>query len=422
LTDAAKAGARAWLIWSLAAVSFGYAFFHRVTPSVMVSDLMADFAIGGAMLGTLSALYFYPYVLLQIPLGALLDAIGARVILTGAIALAAVGSIIFGTATSIEAAYIGRILIGIGSSVGFLGSLSLAASWFPSHYFAMMAGLAMFIAMMSGMAAQAPLAFFVESYGWRAAMWGLGLAGAVIAVLIFAFVRNHPDPDAARVRPKQGFGVIWSGLKRAASMREVWKIALVAACLSGPMLALAALWGTPFLMVAYELTRPEAAFYASLMLFGWAFGAPLFGRLSDHFGRRKPFLVAGAVVLCLCLIAIVALEKLPLFWVVALFFVAGASGSVMSATFALARDIAPTEVTGSVTGIVNSLTVASGAVLQPLVGLMLDLVWSGEMADGARLYSAADYRLSFWLVLASAVLGLVGALLLREPSVTSLEK
>ena len=72
----------AWLVWALAAVSFGYAFFHRVAPSVMVSDLMAEFAIGGAMLGTLSALYFYPYVLLQIPLGALLETVGTRILLT----------------------------------------------------------------------------------------------------------------------------------------------------------------------------------------------------------------------------------------------------------------------------------------------------------------------------------------------------
>ena len=65
-------GPYAWLVWSLAAIAFGYAFFHRVTPSVMVSDLMTEFAIGGAMLGTLSALYFYPYVLLQVPLGGML--------------------------------------------------------------------------------------------------------------------------------------------------------------------------------------------------------------------------------------------------------------------------------------------------------------------------------------------------------------
>ena len=35
-------GPYAWLVWSLAAIAFGYAFFHRVTPSVMVSDLMTE--------------------------------------------------------------------------------------------------------------------------------------------------------------------------------------------------------------------------------------------------------------------------------------------------------------------------------------------------------------------------------------------
>ena len=81
----------AWLVWSLAAISFGYAFFHRVTPSVMVSDLMADFAVSGAVLGTLSALYFYPYVLLQVPLGAMLETFGTRILLYGFLLLDGLG-------------------------------------------------------------------------------------------------------------------------------------------------------------------------------------------------------------------------------------------------------------------------------------------------------------------------------------------
>ena len=61
------------MIWSLSALAFGYAFFQRVAPSVMVNDLMAEFAVSGAVLGQLSALYFYPYAAMQLPIGALLD-------------------------------------------------------------------------------------------------------------------------------------------------------------------------------------------------------------------------------------------------------------------------------------------------------------------------------------------------------------
>ena len=47
----------------------------------------------------------------------------------------------------------------------------------------------------------------------------------------------------------------------------------VALTLSGPMLTLGGLWGTPYLIVAYDLSQPYAAFLMSLLLFGWAVGA-----------------------------------------------------------------------------------------------------------------------------------------------------
>ena len=189
---------RGWFIWSLSALAFGYAFFQRVTPGVMVSDLMRDFAIGGGMLGVLSALYFYPYFLLQVPLGALLDRIGPRLLMSGAVFLAGLGSVLFGTAESLAAAYAGRILIGVGSAVGFLGSMSLAARWFPPRRFAFLTGLAMFLAMMSGMLGQGPLAVFVEAFGWRASQWALGIFGFALALMIFAFVRDAPPETSAK--------------------------------------------------------------------------------------------------------------------------------------------------------------------------------------------------------------------------------
>lgn len=407
-------GRRAWAMWSLAALAFGYAFFHRVAPSVMVSDLMGEFAISGAMLGTLSALYFYPYVVLQIPLGAILDVVGTRVILTSALSIAALGSILFGTATSIEVAYIGRFLIGIGSSVGFLGALTLAGRWFPVRKFALLSGLTMFVAMMSGMLAQGPLAIFVSQFGWRSSMWGLGIFGGSLALLVYVFVRNTPEDQRLEKKQQDTWKNMWSGLVRAASSREVWKIALVAATMSAPMLTIGGLWGTPYLMSAYGLERPEAAFFMSLMLFGWAFGAPFTGWLSDYIGHRKALLVVGSGILTLTLAIIIIVPDLPLWLTVGLFVLAGASGSAMATTFAFVREVAPADISGSVVGIVNSMTVASGAILQPLVGVILDARWDGSLIEGARAYAETDYRWSFAIVFAAALVGFITCLNLKS--------
>ncbi len=416
-TGTKRGSGLAWLMWTLSALAFGYAFFHRVAPSVMVSDLMRDFAIGGALLGTLSALYFYPYVLLQIPLGALLDRLGARRLLTIALTVAGTGSILFGIAEDVILAYAGRILIGTGCAVGFLGSLTLAANWFPPHRFAFLAGLVMFFGMTSGMLAQAPLALFVETFGWRASMWALASVGLTLAALIFVFVRNAPD-DGAIEMPSEpaSFRSVWSGLKQAASSMEVWKIAIVASTMSGPMLTIGGLWGTPYMMVAYGLERPQAAGLVSLLLLGWAVGAPFAGWFSDHIGKRKALLVAGGLVLCLALAMLVFVPALPLWLATALLVVLGLSGAAMAVCFALVREVSDKSISGSVTGIVNSMTVASGAVLQPGVGYILDLVWNGTIVDGSRIYQAQDYRLAFGMILATTIIGLLIALTLRESS------
>ena len=408
----------AWLVWSLAAISFGYAFFHRVTPSVMVSDLMAEFAVSGAVLGTLSALYFYPYVLLQVPLGAMLETFGTRILLSGCLLLAGVGSILFGLAHSVEVAYLGRFLIGFGSSVGFLGSLALASKWFPPHRFAFLAGLSMFVAMTSGMVAQAPLAYLIDIYGWRANILALGTAGFALSLLVFLFVRNQPaslEPATARpLANREKWRELGSALKAVMRNADVWKVSLVAATMSGPMLVIGGLWGTPFLMVKFDLSRPEAAFFMSLLLLGWAVGAPVSGWLSDYIGRRKPILVTGLVLICIMLAIVTGFENLPLGVVVACFVMVGMSGGGMTASFGLVKDVMPASLAGAATGVVNSMTVASGAILQPFVGLALDLQWDGRLVDGVRHYAEGDFRTAFTLVLAAAVIGLVTAVTLRE--------
>src|SRR5580698_1114958 len=171
----------AWVIWLLSALFMFYKYALEVSPSVMTNTLMSTFKISGAALGNLAACYFYAYLLLQIPAGFLLDKIGPRKVTTLAIALCALGSLVFSKADTLLVAGIGRFLTGTGAAFAAVNCLKLIANWFPFRYFAFMAGLMMSVGMLGAVGGQAPLAAFIEAFDWRHAMEIIGLAGLALA-------------------------------------------------------------------------------------------------------------------------------------------------------------------------------------------------------------------------------------------------
>ncbi len=412
--DATRPGARAWLIWALGAAGFGYAFFQRVAPSVMVADLMRDFAVGAAVLGNLSALYFYSYAALQIPIGALLDRWGARIMLTLSLVIAAFGSFLFATAGALASAYAGRLLVGIGSAVAFVATLTLISRWFPPNRFAFLSGMTMMVAMASAVASQNFLPHAVAAAGWRAIMMAGVVMAAVLAAGVWIIVRDHPAQSDDPVRAKSTWRMLGRGIAVTTNNWRIWNVALLASCLTGPVLAIAGLWGVPYFAVRYGLDTPQAASVTSLMFFGWALGAPLFGWLSDHIGRRKPPLLGVSLLNTALLAVLVFWPGLPLAGAMVVVFLAGMAGAGMSPSFAVAREITRPEIHGAVIGFVNSLTIGAGALLQPIVGLVLDSRWSGEMLDGARVYSLEAYTLALSTIVVFSAMGIVSAFLIDE--------
>ena len=114
------------IAFSLGALFFGYAFIQRVAPSIMTNELMRDFTVGGAALGSLSAFYFYAYASIQLPVGILTDRYGPRKLMSVAAALCAVASVGFAFSDSLFTASIGRAFIGATVAFGFVGTLAIA--------------------------------------------------------------------------------------------------------------------------------------------------------------------------------------------------------------------------------------------------------------------------------------------------------
>src|SRR5581483_2884656 len=113
----------AWSVWGTAAFFYLAGFYLRVSPAVMTNELMRAFRITAGDLGSFSAVYFYTYVLMQIPTGVLVDSWGARrLLILGSIA-AAIGTVVFGATSSFAVASAGRALVGGATAVGWIVTL-----------------------------------------------------------------------------------------------------------------------------------------------------------------------------------------------------------------------------------------------------------------------------------------------------------
>jgi MFS family permease len=398
---------RPLLAWTLASLFFCYGFVQRVSTSVMVDELMRDFAVSAAILGNLSAFYFYAYAALQVPVGLLMDRIGPRRLMTAAAAVAAAGSLIFAASEAIAGAYVGRMLIGAGAAFSWVGVLTVLTQWFPARRFALFTGMAQAMGMAGAIFGQTPLALSVEQAGWRATVVFIAGIGFAIAIGIWLVVRDKPHASASSE------GVLAS-LKVLLSNRETWLNAVFGLAMTAPMLAFAALWAVPYLTTVHGIERAAATSLLSFMFAGWAIGAPVMGWLSDRIGMRRPIMIVGASINVITYLVVIQVPSLPLTAISAIFLVHGIGASAMVLGFAAVREHNPPQMSSTAMGIVNVAVIGSGAVFQPLVGLLLDLQWSGELAAGVRVYSAEAFRIALSVISVAGIGGLCATLLMKE--------
>lgn len=403
----------AWAAWFLGALFYCYGFFHRVAPSVMTDDLMRDFAVSGAILGNLTAFYFYAYAGLQIPIGLMVDRFGPRRMLAVAALFCGSGSLLFAMADGIGTAYLGRALVGAGAGVAWIGTLQICGLLFLPRRFALLSGLTLMMGMVGAIGAQAPLALLIAAAGWRATLVAAGLAAAGLAALIWLTVRG-PAAQGAHHHVAGGLTTLIPGLRDAAARPQTWICGIYGGGLGVTVLAFAGLWGVPYMMRTYSLDRPGAAFCTTLMLVGWAIGAPLAGWISDRLGsRRKPMIVSAAAGLGTLALALY-LPGLPLIVVQALLLVHGIFSGGMVLSFVTAREHNDQSVGATVVSLVNMTVMGTSAGFQPLIGWLLDLGWDGRLQDGARIYSPETFRAALLALMVGGAAALLAAILTRE--------
>jgi sugar phosphate permease len=411
-----------WLVFGLLSAAYLLVYFHRLSPAVLAIDMMKDLAAGGTLIGVLGSAYFYPYAFMQLPAGLLTDSWGPRRTVAVSFILAGGASIFLGWAPNVSWAIGARVLVGLGVSMLFVPTMKILTQWFRRSDFAFMTGLLMAMGGLGVLSAAAPLAYISTLVGWRGSFQVIGVATLLLAAAIWFLVRNTPaelgfppPEDSQQASGTNGPAVkigLWAGLKMVLRRGAFWPLAMWFFFTAGVFFAFGGLWGGPYLMHVYGLTKSEAGNVLSMLAVGMIIGSPLLSYLSDRlFHSRKKLMLATSVIMVMLTAQMVFAPKLlSLPWLyVFCFLISLCSSAIVVIGFTSSKELFPVSIAGTAVGAVNLFPFLGGAILQPLVGFLLE-----RFSQGGAPYPAQAYGRAFVVLLVSSVLALVMAALQEE--------
>lgn len=367
-----------WLIWLILAATYVFVTFHRMSAAVVKDDLQKAFGIGAVQFAVIGSMYFYAYFIMQIPSGILADKIGPKKTVFIFSLIAAVGSIFFGLAPSLNIAYISRFFVGIGVSVVFVCLVKIQSRWFYSRNFALMIGFSGLAANLGAIIAQTPLVIAVNNFGWRNTFVYMGIIMVMFAVLTFIFVKDDPTDmglpgmDEIENRPRVTVNLnIFQALGSILSNPRTWIISVVYIGLYTGYTVILGTFGTPFLMTVYSIKKVEAANYIISAVIGSAVSGLVIGYLSDKFKARKSILIISSIV-TLIMWVIFIYVKLPLTLLSVYLFVFGFMMTAFTLCWTVGNEVNDRRLSGMATGVVNCVGFLGAAIIPVIMGNILD--------------------------------------------------
>jgi len=406
-----------WLIFWILAFSYILVYFHRLCPAVVAVDMMRDLQSGGALLGLLGSAYFYPYALMQLPAGLLSDSWGPRRTIALFFVIACAGSLLLGLAPSLFWAIAGRTLVGLGVSMLFVPTMKVLAEWFRVREFATMTGILMAMGGLGSLTAASPLALLSTWVGWRFSFVIVGVFTLVLAILVWLLVRDRPA-DLGWPSPAEPVGAstlpigLLEGMKKVLRYPRFWPIAIWFFFDCAIFFSFGGLWGGPYLMQVYGLTKGQAGQILSMIAVGMIVGSPLVSFLSNRIfqGRKAVLVLSSSIVLCLTALLSFHTEGLP---VPVLYLICLGLGIFSSAIvvigFTTTKELFPVQIAGTSTGLVNLFPFAGGALFQPFLGYLLER--NGRI-EGA--FTLAGYQQAFFALFLCGVAAFLACLFLEE--------
>jgi sugar phosphate permease len=404
-----------WGIIAIVCVLTVANYLDRGNLSVAAPVIMKELGISNTMMGVVLSAFVWPYAVMNLPSGWLVDRFGARLLLSAAAGLWSVVAALTGLASSVGQ-FIGlRVVLGISEAPLFPAALKATNAWFPANEKA--AAISTYIAATQvGLAIAPPIATaLMVAFGWRAMFVIIGAFGLLTAIgwaILYRDPQNHPRVSAEELRYIRAgqaaeaaekaaplSGREWSSLFRHSS---IWFMIVGGFCLQYTFWFYIS-WLPTYLERVQHFTISRAGYLSALPFVAGAVGVLVGGRLSDwlvtkrvpSFLARRSVVAMGGLLTAIAMVATV-FSPSPGF-AVTMLTIGMFTYSISSGCYwTLATDVVTTErCVASVGSIQNFGGFLGGAFAPIATGLIVDRFGGFDVAilvaAGLALISASLY-------------------------------
>jgi NNP family nitrate/nitrite transporter-like MFS transporter len=325
----------------------------------------------------------------RIPVGALTDRLGARVMFPAVSVLTIVPVLTLTVVDNYPALVVTGFFLGIAGTAFAVG-VPLVSGWYPPARRGFALGV--FGVGMGGTAiSNFTTVRLADNYGVDTPFYLVAVVLSAYAVVAFLLLRDAPD----RARPA---GSAWARIADVARLTVTWQLCFLYAVGFGGFVAFS-VYLPAYLRTAYELTADDAAIRTAGFVVLAVIARPTGGWLSDRF-HPVPVLVWCFTATAVFAVVQAFQPSLMPVGTIAFLGMAAFLGAASGAVFALVGKVAPADKVGSVTGLVGAAGGLGGFVPPLIMGWVygveesyaIGLMLLSDVALAAAVYTAVKMR------------------------------
>ena len=393
---------------------FMYQYGVRVSlTSVLNDELLKHFSISASDLGTLVSVFFLTYTLMQIPSGLASDNCSLKMIPIVAFCFTSVGFIIFVSSCNFWMAILAQILIGIGSSFAFVLIFKVTGTYFPREKSEFLASVGISCGNFGPVLISPLIAFLTQQYLWKNVILIAAFCGLLGAFLGYIGIDEKKlISDSSTEKKIKKYSIIDS-LKIICSSKQPFLIGIFSMLILGPIQSFCDVWGLSFLRSAYGIEKLRASSSIGLIYTGMIFGCPFFAFIAGKLKSYKIPMIFGGCMLFFSMLMVIFL-KIPFYLLNILLFLVGLLTTCQFLVYPAAINGSLSEISATMTGVVNMITMLGCTFMVKLIGLLMDFSFGEKISGGEMIYSVQDYRCAMISIIASVLLAVFVALFIKD--------